>query len=185
MKAAWHAAQVAIRQLTVDGKNSTITETVGKVAAQWDCKPVEGQPDGSAKTAIAIFDTVHWCPGMLSCQFEQNMIDGKKRIIQNPSSEQKGSHEKCTFAENEVYGIDVLVSSHTDGKVSMNLRSSTSVKTLTYFTCAVPHRRSSDHSLPADQRYDLPAEAEDVTSCDGGGDEEGRLLPIQRSLIGG
>lgn len=55
---------------------------------------------------------------MLSCQFSQNSIDGKKRIIQNPSHEQKSGHEKCTFAENEVYGIDVLISSHTDGKVS-------------------------------------------------------------------
>jgi len=95
VKAAWHAAQAAIRQMTVDEKNFTITETVNKVAAQWDCKPVEG---------------------MLSCQFSQNSIDGKKRIILNPTHEQKSSHEKCVFAENEVYGVDVLVTSHTDGK---------------------------------------------------------------------
>jgi len=95
VKAAWQAAQVAIRQMTVDEKNSTITESVGKVAAQWDCKPVEG---------------------MLSCQFSQNSIDGKKRIILNPSQEQKNSHEKCTFTENEVYGVDILITSHTDGK---------------------------------------------------------------------
>lgn len=42
VKAAWHAAQIAIRQMTVDEKNSTITESVTKVAGQWDCKPVEG-----------------------------------------------------------------------------------------------------------------------------------------------
>ncbi|KAG8887604.1 Curved DNA-binding protein (42 kDa protein) [Tulasnella sp. 332] len=95
VKAAWHAAQIAIRQMTVDEKNSTITESVTKVAGQWDCKPVEG---------------------MLSCQFEKNAVDGKKRIIQAPTQEQKSSHEKCTFAENEVYGVDVLISSHTDGK---------------------------------------------------------------------
>lgn len=59
---------------------------------------------------------------MLSCQFEKNSVDGKKRIIQAPTQEQKSSHEKCTFAENEVYGVDVLISSHSDGKVGLTKR---------------------------------------------------------------
>lgn len=46
------------------------------------------------------------------------MIDGKKRIILNPSEQQKRDFESATFAEDEVYGIDILVSSGEDGKVS-------------------------------------------------------------------
>ncbi|KAF7336692.1 Peptidase-M24 domain-containing protein [Mycena venus] len=96
LKAAWHAAEIAMRTVKVGNKNWAVTEAVGKVAAAWDCKPVEG---------------------MLSCQQTQNVIDGKKRIILNPSEAQKRDFESATFAEGEVYGIDVLVSSGEDGKV--------------------------------------------------------------------
>jgi hypothetical protein len=54
---------------------------------------------------------------MLSCQQTQNVIDGKKRIILNPSDGQKRDFETITFAEGEVYGVDILVSSGEDGKV--------------------------------------------------------------------
>ena len=56
---------------------------------------------------------------MLSCQQTQNIIDGKKRIILNPSETQKRDFESATFAEGEVYGIDILVSSGEGGKVSV------------------------------------------------------------------
>lgn len=56
--------------------------------------------------------------GMLSCQQTQNIIDGKKRIILNPSETQKRDFESAVFAEGEVYGIDILVSSGEGGKVS-------------------------------------------------------------------
>lgn len=56
---------------------------------------------------------------MLSCQQTQNVIDGKKRIILNPSEGQKRDFEAATFAENEVYGVDILVSSGEDGKVHL------------------------------------------------------------------
>jgi hypothetical protein len=58
---------------------------------------------------------------MLSCQQTQNVIDGKKRIILNPSEGQRKDFETITFAEGEVYGIDVLVSSGEDGKVRFQL----------------------------------------------------------------
>lgn len=45
------------------------------------------------------------------------MIDGKKRIILNPPEAQKKDFETVTFEENEVYGIDILVTSGEDGKV--------------------------------------------------------------------
>lgn len=57
---------------------------------------------------------------MLSCQQTQNAIDGKKRIILNPTEAQRRDTETITFAEDEVYGIDILVSSGEDGKVRLN-----------------------------------------------------------------
>ncbi|KAJ7650177.1 proliferation-associated protein 1 [Roridomyces roridus] len=95
LKAAWHAAELAMRTIKVGNKNWAVTEVVGKAAAAWDCKPVEG---------------------MLSCQQTQNVIDGKKRIILNPSEAQKRDFEVATFVEGEVYGMDILVSSGDDGK---------------------------------------------------------------------
>ncbi|KAJ3714206.1 peptidase M24, structural domain-containing protein [Lentinula raphanica] len=98
IKAAWTAAEIAMRTVKVGNKNWAVTEAVGKVTSAWDCKPVEG---------------------MLSCQQTQNIIDGKKRIILNPSETQKRDFEAATFAEGEVYGIDILVSSGEDGKARM------------------------------------------------------------------
>ncbi|KAL4252288.1 peptidase M24 family protein [Abortiporus biennis] len=95
IQAAWHAAEVAMRLVKVGNKNWAITDAVAKTTAAFDCKPVEG---------------------MLSCQQSQNVIDGKKRIILNPSEGQKKEFETVTFAEGEVYGIDILVSSGEDGK---------------------------------------------------------------------
>ncbi|KAG2367917.1 peptidase M24, structural domain-containing protein, partial [Suillus spraguei] len=95
IKAAWHAAEIAMRLVKVGNRNFTVTDAVAKTAAAWDCKPVEG---------------------MLSCQQSQNVIDGKKRIILNPNETQKRDTESIIFAEDEVYGIDILISSGEDGK---------------------------------------------------------------------
>jgi hypothetical protein len=59
--------------------------------------------------------------GMLSCQQTQNVIDGKNRIILNPGEGQKKDFETVTFAEGEVYGLDILISSGEDGKVRLTL----------------------------------------------------------------
>ncbi|KAI0331872.1 proliferation-associated protein 1 [Cubamyces sp. BRFM 1775] len=98
IQAAWTAAEAAMRLVKVGNKNWQVTEAVAKVAAAFDCKPVEG---------------------MLSCQQSQNVIDGKKRIILNPSEAQKREFETVTFAENEVWGIDILISSGEDGKARL------------------------------------------------------------------
>lgn len=66
---------------------------------------------------VFVEDVDAGCIGMLSCQQSQNVIDGKKRIILNPSEGQKKDFEAATFAENEVYGMDILISSGEDGKV--------------------------------------------------------------------
>ncbi|KAI0737084.1 peptidase M24, structural domain-containing protein [Daedaleopsis nitida] len=80
-------------------QNWTVTDAVNKVAAAFGCKASRVR--------------------MLSCQQAQNVIDGKKRIILNPSEEQKKGFEAVTFAENEVWGIDILITSAEDGKARM------------------------------------------------------------------
>lgn len=54
---------------------------------------------------------------MLSHQLQQNTIDGEKTIIQNPNEAQKKEYEKVTFEVNEVYAVDVLISTG-EGQVS-------------------------------------------------------------------
>lgn len=95
IKAAWTAAEVAMRLVKVGNKNWAVTDGIMRASLAWNCKPVEG---------------------MLSCQQTQNVIDGKKRIILNPTEGQRRDFEAATFAEGEVYGIDILVSSGEDGK---------------------------------------------------------------------
>lgn len=43
LKAAWHAAEIAMRLVKVGNKNWTVTDAVNRVAATWGCKPVEGK----------------------------------------------------------------------------------------------------------------------------------------------
>lgn len=96
IKAAYDAAQLAMRTLKVGAKNWDVTEVVEKVAKDYDCVGVEG---------------------MLSCQHQQNVTDGKKRVLLNPTPELKRDHETVTFDEGEVYGVDILVVSGSNGKV--------------------------------------------------------------------
>ena len=42
LKAAYTAAEAAMRTVKVGNKNWAVTEIVGRTAATWDCKPVEG-----------------------------------------------------------------------------------------------------------------------------------------------
>jgi methionine aminopeptidase len=91
VQAAYDAAQVAMRTIKVGAKNWDVTE-------DFDCTAVEG---------------------MLSCQHEKNVTDGKKRILMNPPPDLRREHEVATFEEGEVYGVDVLVVSGSDGKASL------------------------------------------------------------------
>lgn len=121
LKAAWHAAELAMRTIKVGNKNWNVTEAVNNVASAWNCKPVEGAHLFRVR-ASGIADRVFCSKGMLSCQQTQNVIDGKKRIILNPSEAQKRDFETATFAEGEVYGMDILISSGEDGKVCAKLQ---------------------------------------------------------------
>jgi methionine aminopeptidase len=96
IKAAYDAAQIAMRTIKVGSKNWDVTEVVDKVVKDYGCAAVEG---------------------MLSCQHLKDVTDGKKRILLNPTPELKRDHETATFEEGEVYGVDVLVVTGTDGKV--------------------------------------------------------------------
>lgn len=87
--AAYQAAAVALRLVVPGGENEAVTDAIQKVAESYKCKPISG---------------------MLSHQLKQFKIDGEKSIIENPTEAQKKSHEKCEFEVNEVYAIDILVS---------------------------------------------------------------------------
>ncbi len=93
--AAWYASEAAIRTIKPGNKNWAITSIVDKVAAQYGVKPLEG---------------------MLSHNQNQNVLDGKKEIIINPTESQRSSVEDFVFEEGEVYGLDILVSTG-EGKV--------------------------------------------------------------------
>lgn len=80
-------------------QNYAITDVVGKISAEYGCKPIEG---------------------MLSHQLKQFRIDGEKSIIQNPSEAQRKEHEKATLETYEVYAMDVLVSTG-EGVVSKKI----------------------------------------------------------------
>nr|ODN73634.1 DNA-binding protein, 42 kDa [Cryptococcus depauperatus CBS 7841] len=95
IKAAYEAAELAMRTLKVSAKNWDITDVVERVAKSYGCVGVEG---------------------MLSCQHEKNVTDGKKRVLLNPSPELKRDHETAIFEEGEVYGVDILVVTGENGK---------------------------------------------------------------------
>ena len=42
IKAAWHAAELAMRLVKVGNKNWAVTDVVNKITAVWGCKAVEG-----------------------------------------------------------------------------------------------------------------------------------------------
>jgi len=87
--AAANAAEAALRLVRPENENYAVTDAIGKVSEAFKCKPVSG---------------------MLSHQLKQSVIDGEKSIIQNPTEDQKKGHEKCKFDVDEVYAVDVLIS---------------------------------------------------------------------------
>jgi hypothetical protein len=118
---------------------------------------------------------------MLSCQQTQNVIDGKKRIILNPSETQKRDFESATFSEDEVYGIDILISSGEDGKVNICLP----MEIMLFTNCthrAGPYRRFTDHNLPKRGHCHLPTQNEKLACCFFGSPEESGSIPVQCPL---
>ncbi|KAG0309360.1 Proliferation-associated protein 2G4 [Dissophora globulifera] len=109
LMAAYQAAEAAVRLIRAGNANTPVTDNVQRIATAYGCKPVEG---------------------MLSHQQEKNVIDGKKQIILNPTEGQRQDFEKCTFNENEVYCVDIMISSG-DGKIKNNASRTTIYKKTT------------------------------------------------------
>merc|ERR1712232_1458476 len=85
--AAWNAAEAALRLVQAGNKNTQITEVFSKVAAEYNCKPVQG---------------------VKSHQLKKHVIDGNRCILNVETQEEK--NEEFEFEQNEVYCIDVVMS---------------------------------------------------------------------------
>ena len=87
--AAHYATEAALRTVKPGSRNMDVTRVVDLVTKEFGVTGMEG---------------------MLSLQHQQNNIAGKKRIIINPSESQRRDFESQKFEENEVYGLDIIVS---------------------------------------------------------------------------
>eukprot|EP00271_Cylindrocystis_brebissonii_P009353 TRINITY_DN24146_c0_g1_i1.p1 TRINITY_DN24146_c0_g1~~TRINITY_DN24146_c0_g1_i1.p1 ORF type:complete len:408 (-),score=109.82 TRINITY_DN24146_c0_g1_i1:322-1545(-) len=85
--AASQGAEVALRLVRPGKKNKDVTEALQKVAAQYDCRVVEG---------------------VLSHQMKQFVIDGNKVVLSSSTNEMRV--DDFVFEENEVYSVDVVMS---------------------------------------------------------------------------
>ncbi|KAF6070600.1 Metallopeptidase M24 family protein [Candida albicans] len=104
LNAAWTASEAALRTFKPSNRNWDVTNVVSKVAKEYETVPLEN---------------------MLSHNQERLVLYGPKEIILNPSKQNKNSMETHRFEENEVYGLDILISTSADGKTKpSNFRTS-------------------------------------------------------------
>merc|ERR1719277_1311980 len=66
--AAWNAAEAALRLVRVGNTNTQVTEAFGKIAADFNCKPLQG---------------------VLSHQMKKHVIDGNRTIIGAEGADEK------------------------------------------------------------------------------------------------
>jgi len=92
VQAAWQAAELAQRMFKDGATNEEITGMISKVGESYNCTPVEG---------------------VLSHQMKKHVIDANKVIIGKASPEQQV--QKCTIEKNDVFAIDIVMSTG-DGK---------------------------------------------------------------------
>lgn len=119
--AAYNAAEAAVRLLKVGNTNMMVTDHVGRIAAAYGCKPAEGTS---------------------SYLQEKNVIDGSKNILLNPNEAQRQGYNKATFAENEVYCIDIIVSSGTGKSKASSTRTTVYKKTAATYQLKMATSRS-------------------------------------------
>ncbi|KAJ1915832.1 hypothetical protein IWQ60_008307 [Tieghemiomyces parasiticus] len=86
---AHYAAEAALRLMQPGNLNTEVSSTVQKVAEEFGTIPMQG---------------------MLSTQMTQNNVDAGKAIILNPTNDQRANHKSAVFAENEVYQVDIIIS---------------------------------------------------------------------------
>jgi curved DNA binding protein len=89
IEAAYTAAQAAMRIIKAGNKTSDVVTETQKILDVYKCKFVEG---------------------FTSHQVTKDILDGEKTIFFNPIESQKKEYSVFEFAENEVYTIDILVS---------------------------------------------------------------------------
>lgn len=87
VQAAWNSAEAALRLVQVGNKNTQVTEVWGKIADEFGCKPVQG---------------------VKSHQLKKHVIDSNRFIMNVETQDEK--NEEFEFELNEVYCIDVVVS---------------------------------------------------------------------------
>merc|ERR1712241_938564 len=85
--AAWNAAEAALRLVQVRNTNTQVTDAFNRIAADFNCKPVQG---------------------VLSHQVKKHVIDGNRAIVGAPAEGEK--FEEFEFEMNEVYCLDVVMS---------------------------------------------------------------------------
>ncbi|KAL9940646.1 hypothetical protein V8E36_000134 [Tilletia maclaganii] len=94
LKAAHVAAELAIRLLKPGAISVDITKFVDR--------------------AVRDEFGLHMVEGMNSCSMEKDVIDGKKKLVFNPEANNRP--ETFKLEENEVYGIDIHITTGPDGK---------------------------------------------------------------------
>jgi len=88
--AAYYAAEIAHRLVRPGATNLEVTAAIAKVAEVFKCSPVEG---------------------VLSHQLKRYVIDGSKVILNKADQEQQV--EEFKFETNEVYAVDIVMSTGT------------------------------------------------------------------------
>jgi len=85
--AAYNAMQAAQRLIKEAGTNTSVTEAIAKVCAEYGVNPVEG---------------------VLSHKVKRHLIDGNDVILNKETPEQKV--EEYEFVPGDVFGLDIYVS---------------------------------------------------------------------------
>lgn len=113
------AADAAFRSLKVGNKNYPISELIAKIAAEYNVTPVQG---------------------VLSHQMSRNTIDGNKSILNRIDPEHK--IEEITFGADEVYGIDIVMSTGEGKPKEIDNRQTTIYKRNAAVTYSLKHKIS-------------------------------------------
>jgi len=135
--AAYFASQIAHKLVRPGKSNIEVTNALQKIIGCYDCKPVQG---------------------VLSHQLERNVLDGKNCIINRPEIDQVVDEFK--FEINEVYAIDIVVSTGEGKTREENTKTNIYKKTNNPYSLRTQHARtllndvSANHqNMPFNVRY--------------------------------
>lgn len=94
IKAAWTAAECAIRVMMPGKTNHEVAKEI--------------------ESCIKEFKGIRAVEGMQTNQMDKDIIDGKKKIVL--AAEASSKPDACKLEENEVYGVDIQVTTSESGK---------------------------------------------------------------------